>query len=319
VGETAWQLRNRVRQRFLELFAAIEQIKVLKAETAVRSRMLELISQRFSVGESATFEVNSAQLALQRTQMALAAAKAHAASVRAALAEALGLPVGAIADTRFDFTSIDRLPALQQLSTRTLERVALLHRLDLRRALAQYAAAEDTLKLEIAKQYPNINLGPGYEWEEGDSRWSLSLLSLTLPLLNQNQGPIAVAKARVTEESARFAALQAQVIGQVSQAVVGYRGAVQTLHTAQNLFTTQTKHQRMLDQRFAAGAIGSVAMLGGHLASLVAAQDRLAALYQAQQALGTLENALQRPFTEHLSLKPALHEKSPSGRERARA
>ena len=319
VGETAWQLRNRVRQRFLDLFAAIEQIKVLKAETAVRSRMLELISQRFSVGESATFEVNSAQLALQRTQMALAAAKAHAASVRAALAEALGLPVGAIADTRFDFTSIDRLPALQQLSTRTLERVALLHRLDLRRALAQYAAAEDTLKLEIAKQYPNINLGPGYEWEEGDSRWSLSLLSLTLPLLNQNQGPIAVAKARVTEESARFAALQAQVIGQVSQAVVGYRGAVQTLHTAQNLFTTQTKHQRMLDQRFAAGAIGSVAMLGGHLASLVAAQDRLAALYQAQQALGTLENALQRPFTEHLSLKPALHEKSPSGRERARA
>ena len=295
VGESAWQVRALVRQRFLDLFAAIEQIKVLKAETAVRRRMLKLVEQRFSVGESSAFAVNSIQLDWQRTHMALATAEARAASARAALAQALGLPLGAIAALRFDFTDMNRPPAGQTPPLATLERAALRHRLDLRAALARYAAAEDTLKLEIAKQYPDIHLGPGYEWEEGDNRWGLGL-TITLPILNQNQGPIAAAKGQVAAAAATFTALQAQVIGQVNQAAVGYRGALRTLQAAQALLEVQRKNQRLLERRYASGEAGSLALLGGHLAYLVAARDRVIALYQAQQALGVLENAVQQPM-----------------------
>ncbi len=297
VGESAWQVRARVRQQFLDLFRAIERVKILKAEVAVRHQIVVQVSQRVMAGESATLALNRVQFNLQRTQLALASAEVHVATARVALAQALGLPMQAIAGTHFDFARLETLPTLQNLHTIAMEKTALLHRLDIRRGLAHYAAAEAALKLQIANQYPNIHLGPGYEWEEGDSRWGLGLMSMVLPLLNQNQGPIAVAKARVREVATHFFALQVRVIGQVSRAVVNYRGALQTLQSAQVLFVNQSHYDRMLDQQFAVGAIGSISMLEGCSASLVAAQRRLVALYHAQQALGVLENALQRPLT----------------------
>ena len=309
VGESAWQVRALVRQRFLDLFAAIEQIKVLKAETAVRRRMLKLVEQRFSVGESSAFAVNSIQLDWQRTHMALATAEARAASARAALAQALGLPLGAIADVHFDFTDMNQPLPGQHSPLAALERAALRHRLDLRAALAGYAAAEDTLKLEIAKQYPDIHLGPGYEWEEGDNRWALGL-TITLPILNQNQGPIAAAKGQVAAAAATFTALQARVIGQVSQSAAGYRGALQTLRTARVLLEVQRKNQRLLERRYASGETDSLALLGGHLAYLVAERDLLVASYQAQQALGALENAVQQPLAPVLYGKEALSDRA---------
>ena len=302
VGERAWQVRTRVRQRFLDLFRAIEKVKLLKAEVAVRRQIVVRVSQRVIAGESATLAFNSVQFNLPRTQLVLATAEVHAATARVVLAQALGLPMKAIADTHFDFARLETFPTLQNLHTIAMEKKALLHRLDIRRALAHYAAAEAALKLQIANQYPNIHLGPGYEWEEGDSRWGLGLMSMPLALLNQNQGPIAVAKAHVREEAAHFFALQARVIGQVSRAVVNYRGALQTFHGAQAFFTNQMHYHRMLDQQFAVGAIGSVSRLAGCLTSLVVAQRRLVALYHAQQALGVLENALQRPLTRNASV-----------------
>ena len=309
VGETAWQLRVLVRQRFLDLWAAIEQAKLLKTEVALRRRMLKLVEQRFAVGESSAFAVNSIQLDLQRTQMTLAAAEAHAASARAALAQALGLPLGAIADVHFDFTDMNQPLPGQHSPLAALERAALRHRLDLRAALAGYAAAEDTLKLEIAKQYPDIHLGPGYEWEEGDNRWALGL-TITLPILNQNQGPIAAAKGQVAVAAATFTALQARVIGQVSQSAAGYRGALQTLRTARVLLEVQRKNQQLLERRYASGETDSLALLGGHLAYLVAERDLLVASYQAQQALGALENAVQQPLAPVLYGKEALSDRA---------
>src|SRR3569832_2426134 len=62
-------------------------------------------------------------------------------------------------------------------------------------AQADYEAAQSAQQQEIAKQYPDISLGPGYTWDAGQVKWSLGL-SLVLPLLNRNQGSIAEAKAR---------------------------------------------------------------------------------------------------------------------------
>jgi hypothetical protein len=39
--------------------------------------------------------------------------------------------------------------------------------------LAEYAAADEVLKLEIARQYPGINLGGGYSWQVGEDIFQL--------------------------------------------------------------------------------------------------------------------------------------------------
>ena len=311
VGETAWQVRVRVRQRFLDLWATTEQARLLKTQAQLRERLLKLVEQRFAAGENSAFAFNSIRLGWRRTQMTLSATEAHVARARAALAQSLGLPLGAIAGLHFDFTNMNHPFAGQYPPLTTLERVALRHRLDLQAALARYSAAEDALKLEIAKQYPDVHLGPGYEWEEGDNRWSLGF-SISLPLLNQNQGPIAEAKARVVAAAATFTALQARVIGQVSQATTGYRGALKTLQVTGGLFEAQRKSQRLFEQRFATGKIGLVTLLKERLAFFAAARDRLIALQQAQQALGALEEALQYPFAKSFSLMPAMRHPSPS-------
>lgn len=62
-------------------------------------------------------------------------------------------------------------------------------------SLASYEAAERALELEIAKQYPDLELGGGMGSDEGDSRL-LGGVSIPLPLLNANRRAIAEARAR---------------------------------------------------------------------------------------------------------------------------
>ncbi len=69
-------------------------------------------------------------------------------------------------------------------------------------ARAKYTQAEAELKLEIERQYPDLSLTPGLEWDQGEPKVGGGV-SIPLPLLNANRGPIAEARARRT--SARIA------------------------------------------------------------------------------------------------------------------
>ncbi|GAB4546988.1 MAG: hypothetical protein Tsb0013_06310 [Phycisphaerales bacterium] len=64
--------------------------------------------------------------------------------------------------------------------------------LDVRRA--SYRVAEESLRLEVREQYPDIALGGGYG-NEGDDRLLLGV-SIPVPILNANRGGIAEARAR---------------------------------------------------------------------------------------------------------------------------
>ena len=55
---------------------------------------------------------------------------------------------------------------------------------------------KSTLRLEVAKQFPNIKLGPGYKLDQTDNEWTLGI-GLKLPtILNQHKGPIAEAEGQ---------------------------------------------------------------------------------------------------------------------------
>src|SRR5205085_2292763 len=98
-------------------------------------------------------------------------------------------------------------------------RELLLTRPDILASLAEYAASQSALQLEIAKQYPDIHLSPGYEFDQGDNKWSLGV-GITLPIFNRNQGAIREAIAKRSEAAANFATLQAHAINETERAVV---------------------------------------------------------------------------------------------------
>lgn len=71
---------------------------------------------------------------------------------------------------------------------------ALLRHPRLELAKAGYEVAEQTLRREITKQYPDLTIGPVYENEEGQSRIGLSG-AIPLPVFNRNKRGIAEAGA----------------------------------------------------------------------------------------------------------------------------
>jgi outer membrane protein TolC len=172
---------------------------------------------------------------------------------------------------------------------------ALLNRLEIRKALAVYDAAEAKLKLEIAKQYPDFSLSPGVSWDQNDVKWSLGL-SLILALLNKNEGPIAEAKAARDVEAQQFNVLQTNIIGELSQALARRQGAEADIPKAQQLVVSQQARLAQTQRQFDAGYADRLELTTAQLELVSAEAAVLAARLKAQRALGALEDTVQQPL-----------------------
>ena len=183
------------------------------------------------------------------------------------------------------------------LTSTEARHIALRGRSDILGALSDYVATEAELRLQIAKQFPDVHLNPGYQFDQGDNKWTLGL-TFELPVLNQNQGPIAESKARREEAAARFTELQAKVIGEIDRAVAAYRVAREQLATSDSLLAAERQQQQSVEAQLKAGAVDQLDMLNVQLELGVATLAQLDGQARLQQSLGALEDALQRPMDE---------------------
>jgi outer membrane protein TolC len=294
IATTAWQVRSRVRSRLLELYATTRNEELLRQQEAAQAQVVKLLRVQLDAGAVSPFEVTQAQIAQHNASLALNEAQRQRAEGRVALADALGVPVRALDGVAISFAGLDGKPAAS-LATAEARQQALLGRADIRSALADYAASQSALQLEIAKQWPDLHLGPGYEYDQGDSKWSVGL-SVELPALNQNQGGIAEAKARREEAAVRFIALQARVVGEIDRALAGYDAALKKAATAEALLADQRKQRQTAQRMFEAGETGRLGIATAELEVFTTELARLDAVLKAQQALGALEDAVQQPL-----------------------
>lgn len=295
LAEVAWQVRSQVRSRMLDYDAALHEHAILKQTLDLRENLLHAMLRRLAAGEAARPEVETAQATLADARLQLDMARGRENAARVALAAAVGMPVGALDSVRLSFDAFNQPLSAAQIPAPAVRRAALTNRADLLVALARYAASQSALQLEIAQQYPNLQIGPGYQWDQGANKWSLGI-SLTLPLFNQNQGQIAQAKAQRTLAAARFIAVQIRGIAQIEHSLAGYRAALTALGAAQSLAATQLSRVQSAQYQFMSGYIDRSALEQVQLQSLAAENTRLSASIQAQQALGALEDAVERPL-----------------------
>lgn len=296
----AWQVRSGVRHALLGLQSAQETKALLLARSRVLSNMVRLLEQQVAAGAIAPLDVTLARVNLDDARLGLIDAGRQSAEARVALAEAIGVPTSALTGVEFEFPNLERLP--KPLASSDVRREAVLNRSDILAALAEYAASQSALQLEIARQYPDVHLNPGYEFDQGDNKWMLGL-SIELPMLNQNQGPIAEAAARRQEAAARFTATQAAAIGEIDRALAGYVAAQEQVSVADSLLAEQRKRERLIQSMLEVGEVDPLAVVTARVELIAGEQARLKTLVQAQQALVTLEDAVQRPFEimPHLS------------------
>ena len=293
IASTAWQVRSRVRSTLLDLYFARQTQTVLLQQQNFQQNNVALLEHRLALGMASQPEVTQARIALNQTTLALNEAQKIEAEARAKLASALGVSSKAIDNLPISFDLYAHTP---ELPARDVRQQALLNRPDVLSALAEYAASQSALQLEIARQYPDLNLGPGYTWDAGARKWSLGL-SLTLPIFNQNQGPIAEAKAHRLQAMASFNATQARAIGEIEAALTGYQFIQTKLAAADALLAEQNKQLQNMKASFKAGATDKVALLGTQLEMSQIEVSRIDILAKTQQALGALEDAVQRPLT----------------------
>jgi len=292
-----WKIRSDVRAGLLDFTIAGRRADLLQKQFSRQQQIVKLLQQRFDSGEVSRPELTTVQIALNKTHLDLGDAQSKKSDARSRLAEALGLSETALDGERlnFDFST----PDPETLTSADARKLALRSRADILGALAEYAAAEADLRLEIAKQYPDLHFGPGYAWNNGnagDNQWSLGL-TLDLPILDQNQGPIAEAEARRKLAAAKFVELQSQVIGEIDRAVAGRRVAEVQLKTGNELLASEQQQQKSAQAQLEAGATDQLDSLNAQLELDSASLAQLENEAQLHQAVGQLEDALQSPLT----------------------
>jgi outer membrane protein TolC len=296
LADTVWKLRSGVRAALLDYLLASRNLELLRSEEKIREDQVNLLEERFAVGEIPRPDLDLARIELSKANLAIRAAEGLVGQAKAALAATIGIPVAALQGIRFSWSNLDSPPSLESVSPQQVQRDAVVNRLDVRRALAQYAAAEADLQIEIAKQYPDVAIGPGYTYEEKNNFFTLGI-STTLPIFNRNQGPIAEAEARRKGVAAAFLGKQTQVIAESEQALALYDAALKEFAEAgTSLRTLQEQQEQMTRRAVDVGEQDRLSLNGVQIESAVLARARLDALGRAQRALGQLEDSVQRPL-----------------------
>ena len=296
LATAGWQVRGRVRTELLNLWAAEQKLRLAKERLSLQDQLVGLLERRFAVGEASSLDVTRERINRNQASLALRDAERQSGEARARLATAIGVPVRALDDVKFALDAFDNPVLLDAEATAgELRRQALLNRTDVQGLLAEYAAAQSALQLQVASRFPNMILGPGYTYDQGGKKYNLDL-SAELPVFNQNQGPIAEAKAGREKIAARFTALQAQIIGSLDAAAASYRAATQTLTTADALLTDGEQRERQISRSFEAGQVDRPTLVTAELELAAIRLSKLDALILQRRALGSLEDALQQPL-----------------------
>ena len=299
LATAGWQVRGRVRGALLALWAAEHRLQFARQRARLETELVALLEQRVAAGQASALDL--ARERINRAQMDLAIRDLERArsETRVQLATAVGVPVRALDGVALSFAELDSAPS-PPAGLAALRRRALVGRTDIAASLAEYRAADMALKLQIANQYPNLAIGPAYNWGAIETtRISNQVgapLNVELPLFHQNQGLIAEAAARRRQAAASFTALQAQILGQVDAALAGWRGAARTLATADALQADADRRAGRVRESFRAGAVDRPTLVTAELERAVAAASRVDAQVAERQAIGTLEDALQQPL-----------------------
>jgi len=296
-AEAQWLLWSKVRLSLLDYVLSERRLGLLEREAGLRAQLAEMLEKRLQVGAVSQPNVDVYRVELLKAQAAAESAKGDVAQKRVALATAVGIPPEALEHRPIEYRNLDAPPAEISVSLRKVRKAGLIHRIDIRSMLVDYAAADAALKLEIARQYPDLQLAPGYGFQEGFVSYTFSSVVNALPVFNRNKGPIAAAEARRRQVEARFRALQSQAIGEMAKALELYSSAFDAWQIESNrLKQIEQDREQAARRALQTGQGDRFTLVLAEIETNTAALGQLNALMQVQTNLGALEDSVQQPL-----------------------
>jgi outer membrane protein TolC len=190
-----WSVRMSVRRAWTEWSALDAELQATRDFLSRAQQIIDVVDKMEQAGEmprtearlfriqSATSSADLSLLELRRTEIQLRLHQLMGMSPQAPLRLQTGGMGALTTDPGGRFSQAQDAPSLIERSPA------------LAVVVAEYEAAEKALELEIRRQYPDLNVGPGYGREDGQDQVLLGL-SAPLPILNANKQGIAQARAR---------------------------------------------------------------------------------------------------------------------------
>lgn len=292
VADTAWRLRMGVRTALVDWRQAREAAAVADRSAAIWTDLRNLQDRRFAVGEIGAPERAAVAQEAKRAEAGRLSAQSALRRAESTLALAAGLPPATFAPRLDQEPPPDLAPGSAPPPGRT---EALIHRLDVRRILLAWDQNETALEQELAQRVPNLQLGPGYSFDQGVKKWTLGF-TVDLPLFDRRQGPIAEAVARRAVLEARLRQAEAQALAGAGLAE-GRLAAAQAALRAQDAALAGAQARLEAARRaLALGSLDRGALLAAELEALQARGLAVEAWAEEARARLAVEDAFQKPL-----------------------
>jgi outer membrane protein, heavy metal efflux system len=216
VAAKEWATRAAVRELWLAWSAQRERATLLKELVTRLEDVAGLAKRQEEAGSMAPIETRVFAVELESAKARLITQEASVKEMEIGLKQLLGLspgaPVTLVPTVIFEVTELDaaRMRVAMEQGNPELAAVR-----------GEYAVAEESLRLEVRKQYPDLMLGPGYKNEDGASRLLFNA-SLPLPLWNQNKQGVAQADARREVARGEVTATYERLASRLAMAEIRY-------------------------------------------------------------------------------------------------
>ena len=198
---TGWEYEAQRLETYAEAAGSFYSVAGAEARAALRERQLdlaravtEIVRERVSAGRAAPLEQTRANVEVSSARIALEQAQAELNAGRAALASIWGGGAHLIGAIDADLEAMVTPPSLSAIFTWLKENP------DLEGAEAASTVREQQLRLERARQIPDITVSAGVRrYFDADDSALVAGISIPIPLFGLNPGGVLEASERVTQ------------------------------------------------------------------------------------------------------------------------
>lgn len=301
IAEQEWAVASAVRLCHATLLELGEQMRLYTAALELRKRVVALLRTRMHHGGATALEVNLADLALTRAARERDDLTLRTAQAQAQLRGLLG--VVAAADLPLLGSLSPDLPDQPTPDPARLSAQALQNRPLLHAARARLQVDEQAVRLQRSRRWPWLQLSGRYR-ENGTSSYPHDVqlgVELTVPVLNQNAGPLQVAQAERARDGLSLEA-QAQAVTQAIYAACAelkvHRDIL--LRHQREVTPILTAHERLMEAAARGAEVDVVALLSSEELVLRARRDHLDARLSYRRSWLALQAAVGAPIQKEV-------------------
>lgn len=299
IAEMEWVLTAQVRSVFATLLELREQTRVTTGALEIRRRVVALVRTQVQRGRATRIEQNAAEIALLDAQREVDDLELSTTQAQLRLRALLGMVGISPLPLKGTIAAGDQIPV--KIDPEQLAERAIAARPALKAAQARVTRREQGVRLENSRRAPWFELSGRYR-QNGSQRFYHDVqlgIETALPILDQNSGPVQVAKAELEREQALVVALVQSVKQSVyaASSVLLIRRKILE-RSRREVLPILMEHERLLEAAAHGAAIDLVALLASEQSILRGRRQHSEARLGYEQALIALQAAVGVPAAE---------------------